>query len=134
LVDKFSPEFRSRIMARVRGKNTSPELTVRKIVHGLGYRFRLHRRDLPGIPDIVLPRHRKIIFVHGCFWHGHPYCKRSGRPKSNVIFWKRKIRENIARDQKTLKGLHLLGWRPLIIWECEIKNHDMLLKKLKRFL
>lgn len=121
-------------MARVKGKNTRPELTVRSLLHSLGYRFRLHRRDLPGSPDIVLPGRKTVVFVHGCFWHGHD-CKRGGRlPKANADYWVSKIGRNTARDARARAELEAQGWRVLVIWECEIKEANALAAKLRAFL
>jgi DNA mismatch endonuclease (patch repair protein) len=118
--DVFSMEKRSWIMSRISGGNTKPEIVVRKILHGMGYRFRLHVKNLPGKPDIVLPRLKKVIFVHGCFWHGHEGCKRSKRPTTNVEFWYEKIEGNIRRDAIKISQLQELGWNVLILWACEI--------------
>lgn len=119
-MDQVSPEQRSAIMSRVRQKHTKPEMVVRRLLHSLGYRFRLHRRDLPGTPDIVLPRLRTAIFVNGCFWHGHN-CRAGSLPSTNVEFWTEKRRRNVERDvQKTLL-LEANGWLVLVIWECETK-------------
>lgn len=134
MADTFSKEKRSDIMSRIKGKNTRPELLVRSLLHRLGYRFRLHRKDLPGKPDIVLPKHKKIIFVHGCFWHGHPDCKRSTLPKSNAEFWRKKIQSNIDRDDAALRELSTAGWKTLIVWQCKINNFDELIKTLTDFL
>lgn len=121
-------------MRAVRSENTKPELTVRKIAHSLGYRFRLHVRDLPGTPDIVFPRFRKVVLVHGCFWHGHK-CVRGARiPKTNANYWKSKISQNIARDASHLKALQTLGWGVLVFWECEVKDHAFIATRLKQFL
>jgi len=121
-------------MSRVRGRDTNPEILVRSFIFRMGFRFRLHRRDLPGTPDIVLPRHRKAIFVHGCFWHGHKDCTRSKRPATNKNFWKNKLDGNIERDKKFRIELRKLGWKVLIVWGCETKNPEKLLRKLGRFL
>jgi len=134
MADKLSTEIRSRIMSRIRSKDTKPELRVRSLVHRLGFRFRLHRKDLPGKPDIVLPRHRKVIFVHGCFWHGHPGCPRATRPTSRVDFWNAKLDRNIARDAAALGKLKQAGWKVLTIWECELKEDLKLTKRLERYL
>ncbi|MDP3029275.1 MAG: very short patch repair endonuclease [Deltaproteobacteria bacterium] len=120
-------------MARISGSNTKPEIVVRKILYGLGFRYRLNVRKLPGTPDIVLSKHNKVVFVHGCFWHGHKGCKRSERPTTNVAFWNRKIDKNIDRDKKSLKELRRLGWKPLVIWECQTKKPESLGKRLIRF-
>jgi len=134
MADRISPETRSKTMSRIRGKNTKPELRVRSLVHRLGYRFRLHRKDLPGKPDLVLPRHRKVIFVHGCFWHAHAGCVRATRPTSRVEFWDAKLNGNVARDAATALALTEAGWKVLTIWECELKDEVKLTKRLRRFL
>jgi len=121
-------------MARVHSKDTGPEKTVRSLLHAMGYRFRLQRRDLPGCPDIVLPGRRAAIFVHGCFWHGHD-CKRGDRPpRRNAEYWSRKRAGNAARDKKRQAELEALGWRVLVIWECEIRDAESLRRKLQTFL
>ena len=132
--DIFSKERRSRIMSRITGSNTRPEIVVRKLLHGMGYRFRLHVKSLPGKPDIVLPRHKKIILVHGCFWHGHVGCKRSKPPSSNIEFWQKKLLGNRERDQKTLATLTALGWKVLVVWACETNNRELLKEKMKGFM
>lgn len=123
-------------MSRVRGRDTKPELLVRRIAHGLGYRFRLHRRDLPGVPDIVFPSRRKVIFVHGCFWHRHPdpACKLARMPKSRLDFWVTKLENNKKRDEKNMARLHVLGWEALVVWECQISNQDELRIRIREFL
>lgn len=121
-------------MSRVRGKNTKPELIVRSLLYRMGYRFRLHRRDLPGNPDIVLPKHKKVVFVHGCFWHGHKGCPRAKRPGTNKAFWNEKLSKNIERDKRYLKELRRLGWEPLVVWGCQIKDVGALQSKLKLFM
>jgi DNA mismatch endonuclease, patch repair protein len=131
---KEGPEERSRIMRAVKGSNTAPELTVRRVAHGMGYRFRLHRRDIPGKPDMVFPARRKIIFVHGCFWHGHD-CARGNRiPKLHRDYWVTKITRNRERDQLAIEALAALGWNVAIFWECEIKKKDNVFSHLRRFL
>jgi DNA mismatch endonuclease (patch repair protein) len=132
--DVFSKEKRSWVMSRISGGDTKPEITVRKILHAMGYRFRLHVRRLPGNPDIVLSRHRKVIFVHGCFWHGHRGCPRSKRPSTNVDFWNAKIDANIRRDEKVSQELERRGWKVLIVWECEVKLRDPLMRRLAAFM
>lgn len=132
--DVFSPDQRSRVMAKVRGQDTAPERIVRSLIHRMGYRFRLRVKDLPGRPDIVLPRHRKIILVHGCFWHQHPGCPHAQRPSSNTEYWNKKLDRNIARDRETLDQLANLGWNVLIVWECELKDISKLQEKLADFL
>ncbi|MFI5294391.1 MAG: very short patch repair endonuclease [Thermodesulfovibrionales bacterium] len=125
-MDVFKKDKRSWIMSRIKGADTAPERLVRSLVHMMGYRFRLHRKDLPGSPDIVLPRHHKIIFVHGCFWHGHKPCKRGALPESNKEFWISKISKNKERDQRTAKQLKKMGWQVLVIWQCQTKNIEKL--------
>lgn len=121
-MDVFTAEKRSWIMSRVRAKDTSPELAVRSMVHRIGFRFRLHRSDLPGRPDLVFPKHRKVIFVHGCFWHGHKGCPRSKLPKTNREFWREKISRNIERDQQACSELSRMGWDVLVVWECQVRK------------
>ena len=132
--DVFSPDERSRIMSRVKGRDTKPEMVVRKTLHAMGYRYRLHRKDLPGKPDIVLPKHKKVILVHGCFWHGHPDCSRAGRPTSNEEFWDKKLSRNLERDKENLRELKALGWEPLVIWGCEAKKPEVVMQLLTQFL
>jgi DNA mismatch endonuclease, patch repair protein len=134
MVDVFSQVKRSWIMGRVKGRDTKPEMMVRSLVHRMGFRFRVHRRDLPGNPDVVLPRHRKVIFIHGCFWHGHPGCPRSKRPTTNQTFWDKKLNGNLERDKRFQEELRHTGWRVLVIWQCETKISDFLMIKLERFL
>ena len=119
VTDRCSRKLRSAIMARVKAANTGPELAVRRVVHGLGYRFRLHRRDLPGTPDLVLPKHRAVVFVHGCFWHQHD-CRRGRPPATNEEYWGPKLKRNVERDASARMALRRMGWRVLTIWECEI--------------
>lgn len=121
-------------MSHISGKNTKPEILVRSLLHRMGYRFRIHKKDLPGRPDICLPKHKKVIFVHGCFWHGHENCPRSKRPTTNVEFWNKKIDGNIERDKENIKKLRRLGWQTLMIWTCEIKNQEELKNKLISFI
>ncbi len=121
-------------MSRISGKDTKPEILVRSLLHRMGYRFRLHKKELPGKPDITLPKHKKVIFVHGCFWHGHENCLRSKRPSTNVVFWNKKINGTIERDKQNIQNLENLGWKTLILWTCEIKNHDVLKRKLTSFM
>ena len=120
--DTFSPEARHRCMSHIRSKDTSPELTVRKWLFANGFRFRLHRKDLPGKPDIVLPKYKTVIFVNGCFWHHHANCRYGYMPKSNLAYWEQKFARNIARDQKEQQELRELGWSVIIVWECWVKN------------
>jgi DNA mismatch endonuclease (patch repair protein) len=127
-------EARSRIMRAVKDRDTKPEMTVRRMVHGMGYRYRLHRKDLPGKPDLVFSSRKKVIFVHGCFWHGHN-CARGARvPKVNRDYWQEKIRRNKERDKKSRKSLLKDGWNVLEIWECELKNKQAASIKIDSFL
>ena len=121
-------------MARIRGKDTKPELAVRRMVHAMGYRYRLHRRDLPGKPDMTLSGRRKIIFVHGCFWHRHKGCRLASMPKSRKKYWKTKLEGNRLRDQRNRYALKRMGWDVLVVWECQIKNSAALEKRIKKFL
>lgn len=134
MADKFTPQERSRIMARVKGQNTNPERLVRSLLHRLGFRFRIHRKDLPGKPDIVLSKHRKVVFVHGCFWHGHEGCPRAARPTTNVEFWNKKIDGNIRRDINTQEALKALGWDSYVVWQCQTRDMEKLQKRLTDFL
>lgn len=121
-------------MAKVRGRNTGPEMIVRRLLHRLGYRYRLHVQGLPGSPDIVLPARRKIVFVHGCFWHSHPGCNRASRPNSNAEFWSKKLEANRERDLRQLDALRELGWEVLVIWQCELRDKAALELVLTGFL
>jgi len=136
MADKLSRQSRSANMAAIRSGSTKPEMTVRSAVHKLGYRFRLHRKDLPGKPDLVFPARMKIIFVHGCFWHQHPDpgCLDARLPKSNTVYWHSKLARNIARDKSSIAALKKLGWKVLIIWDCETSNSDRLKRRLRSFL
>jgi DNA mismatch endonuclease (patch repair protein) len=133
-MDKISKEQRSENMRAVRSLNTGPEIRVRQIAHGLGYRFRIHRRDLPGKPDLAFPSRRKAVFVHGCFWHQHKGCRRASLPQSNIDYWHPKLARNAVRDAKQIAALKANGWRALVIWECEIKDEKWLTARLRRFL
>ena len=125
---------RSAVMRAVKGRNTGPELKVRRAAHALGYRFRLHRKDLPGSPDLVFPRLKTVVFVHGCFWHGHD-CARGARiPKTNTDYWRAKIARNVARDVRTAAELAALGWKVETLWECELKDLSSLNDRLRRAL
>ena len=125
---------RSQIMARVHSRNTTPELLVRSVTHQLGYRFRLHRRDLPGTPDLVFPRLRAVILVHGCFWHQHRCARGDRRPKTNRAYWLPKLKRNVERDQRAIRALRRDGWRVLVIWECQTRNHERVAARIDRFL
>lgn len=127
-------ELRSRTMRSVRSQDTVPEMATRRIVHGLGYRYRLHRKDLPGKPDLAFLGCRKVIFVHGCFWHGHSCARGSREPKSNVAYWRKKIAGNTARDNETQRKLRASGWKILILWECQIKNGKEVSRRVRQFL
>lgn len=134
MVDVLTPAQRKRCMSNIKGKNTKPEMLVRRLAHGMGYRYRLHRKDLPGKPDLVFLGKRKVIFVHGCFWHMHT-CK-FGRvtPKSNAEFWRQKREATVLRDNAAIKKIEELGWDAMVVWECETKNLDELSHRLTGFL
>lgn len=133
-VDKLTAAQRSANMARIRSKNTSPELRLRRLVYQLGYRYRLHRKDLPGKPDLVFLSRRKIIFVHGCFWHQHAACREGRRPGSRQTYWEPKLQGNVDRDRRYQKELKELGWKTLVIWECQLNDISAVTRELKRFL
>jgi len=134
MVDRLTQRHRSWNMSRIGGRDTGPERLVRSMVHRLGLRFRLHRRDLPGRPDIVLVRRGTVIFVHGCFWHRHPKCKYAYTPKSRIDFWLAKFHGNIRRDLATTAALRRMGWRVVVVWECETFAPTKLSRRLKRLL
>lgn len=136
MADTLSPTERSKRMARIRGADTKPEMVVRRLLHGLGYRYRLHRKGLPGRPDIVFGSRRKVIFVHGCFWHRHPDpdCPLARLPKTRLDFWEPKLSANARRDQRIEKSLIDLGWDVMVVWECELRYREQLENKLKVFL
>lgn len=123
-MDVVDKSTRSRMMSTITGRNTKPEITVRKFLHARGYRFRLHKKDLPGRPDIVLPKWKTCIFVHGCFWHRHANCRYAATPKTRPEFWAKKFRENVARDQRNMDALHAAGWRCYVVWECELRSSE----------
>lgn len=125
---------RSEMMARVRAKDTAPELMVRKMLHSFGFRFRLHQKTLPGKPDIVLPKYSTVIFVNGCFWHSHTCKKGQTKPKSNADFWNQKINDNVERDCRNKAELHQLGWKVIEVWECQAKNTELLTETLSELL
>lgn len=132
-LDPLSPSERSERMSRIRGKDTKPELKVRHLVHSLGFRYRLHRSDLPGKPDLVFPSRNKVIFVHGCFWHLHG-CNQYRYPKSKLEFWGPKLAENQRRDVRNQDALAENGWKALVIWECELRDEQALVDKIRTFL
>jgi DNA mismatch endonuclease (patch repair protein) len=134
MADVLTREQRVYCMSRIRGKDTMPEIAVRRLVHRLRYRFRLHNRELPGCPDIVLPRHKKVIFVHGCFWHMHKCRYGKVIPQTRKKFWQTKRQATVARDRKTIKELKTLGWKVLVLWECQIRNTPELSNRIKEFL
>ena len=129
-MDHLDKVTRSWNMSRIRSKNTSPEIAVRRVLHRQGYRFRLHRKDLPGKPDIVLPKYKTVIFVHGCFWHRHKDCKRCTSPSTNIEYWTKKFQKNIQNDKRHEEELRQQGWTPVVIWECETKD----LQKLEKLI
>ena len=134
--DTLTQPERSKRMSLIRGKNTSPELQVRRIVHSMGFRYSLHKKDLPGKPDIVLTRLNAIIFVHGCFWHRHAAsrCRLARLPKSRLDFWLPKLESNRLRDQKNMRGLRSRGWKILVVWECELRDIERIKNRIRRFL
>ena len=128
--DKITPSQRSHCMSRIRGKNTKPEIMVRKGLHARGFRFRIHNKSLPGSPDIVLPKYGVAIMVNGCFWHGHKGCRYATKPKTNVEFWETKIARNRHRDEVTNAHLEALGWHVITVWECELRGESILASRL----
>ena len=134
MVDHVDPKKRSLIMAAVHSKDTRPEMAVRRIVHRLGYRYRLHLRSLPGCPDLVFPGRRKALFVHGCFWHRHPRCRYASSPKTRGKFWQSKFSSNIARDRRARRELKRMDWAVMTVWQCELKKPDELTERLNDFL
>ena len=134
MADRLTKEQRSWNMAQIRDKDTKPEVLVRSLLHRDGYRFRKNVKTLPGKPDIVLPKYRTVIFVHGCFWHRHKGCKNTRTPKTNKAFWKKKFERNVANDKKHTRQLRKLGWRVVTIWECQTKRPHRLKARLKKIL
>jgi DNA mismatch endonuclease (patch repair protein) len=134
MADVLTREQRRRNMSAIRGANTQPEIIVRSLAHRLGFRYRLHRRDLPGKPDLVFVAQRKVIFVHGCFWHMHKCRYGAVKPATNADFWQNKRLSNVARDRRNLRELRKAGWKILVIWECEVKDKSVLESRLKSFL
>lgn len=131
-MDSLSPEHRSWNMSRIKGKNTRPEVMVRSILHRMGLRFRLHRKDLPGQPDIVLPKHRTVVFVHGCFWHRHRGCRFTTTPTTRGEFWQKKFDGNVERDRRKARQLRKKGWRVVTVWECETRSPEQLRLRLQK--
>lgn len=133
-MDNLTPDRRRWLMSHVRSVNTSVELKVRRLVHGMGYRYRLYRADLPGKPDLVFASRKCVIFVHGCFWHRHSSCRYATTPKTRTIFWEEKFARNVERDERNIQKLTDAGWSVLIVWQCELKNLDTLARKIHDFL
>jgi DNA mismatch endonuclease (patch repair protein) len=133
-MDTLTPPERSRRMGLIRGKDTKPEMVIRRLVHSMGFRYRLHARELPGIPDLVFPSRHRVIFVHGCFWHRHGTCKNTRWPKSRLDFWRPKLERNHARDQINKRRLQRLGWKVLVVWECQLRKYPALVARLRTFL
>jgi len=133
-MDSVSAARRSEIMARIRSKDTKPEMLIRRMLHRLGYRYALHRRDLPGAPDLVFPARRKIILVHGCFWHQHRNCVDGRLPKSRQDYWKPKLLRNVERDRRNIVKMRRGGWKVMMVWECDTADADRLLARIVRFL
>lgn len=136
MADTVTPERRSEIMSNIRAKDMKPELAVRRLVHAMGYRYRLHRKDLPGQPDMVFSSRQKVIFVHGCFWHQHrdPSCRIVRRPKSNQHYWLPKLKRTVKRDSEHLAELAKMGWDVLVIWECEVEDDPRTPERIREFL
>ena len=134
MADVVDRETRSRMMAGIRSRDTKPERQVRSMLHRMGYRFTLRNRKLPGSPDIVLPRYRTAIFVHGCFWHRHPGCPKATIPATRAEFWQQKFAANVARDARAVQALDVLGWRVVTVWECELRNPEAVIDLLRRSL
>ncbi|MGO7997856.1 very short patch repair endonuclease [Rhizobium ruizarguesonis] len=133
-MDRITAERRSANMRQIKSKGMKPELLVRRLVHSMGFRFRLHRADLPGKPDLVFASRKKVIFVHGCFWHQHPECKHAHTPRSNSDYWLPKLSRNVARDAIAQEHLQEAGWKVLTIWECELKDSETTASRLNEFL
>ena len=131
MVDILTPPQRSELMSRIRSRNTKPELAVRSLLHGMGFRFRLHREDLPGRPDIVLPKYKTVVQVHGCFWHRHDGCRFAYDPKTRAEFWQQKFLGNVERDRRTTLELERLDWRVVVVWECELRKVEELAGRLE---
>jgi len=129
MADMFSKRKRSWIMARITGRNTTPEIALRRFLHARGFRFRVHRKDLPGCPDIVLPKYHTAILVHGCFWHGHT-CKDGRRPRSNQAYWNAKLERNAKRDVRNARQLRTLGWKRIVVWGCQVRDEEGLERRV----
>lgn len=129
-MDRLTPERRSWNMSRIHGRDTRPEREVRSLLHRLGFRFRLNSRALPGTPDVVLPKYRSVVLVHGCFWHRHADCPLAYTPKSHRAFWSHKFAENVARDRKNVAALRASGWQVIVVWECELIDAEILSRRL----
>ena len=132
MADVVDKATRSRMMSGIRGKNTKPEIRVRRYLHQMGLRFRLHVKDLPGKPDICFPKFRTTVFVNGCFWHRHPGCRYASTPATRIDFWDKKFAQNIKRDQENFAALEELGWKTIVVWECEVRTGDSRLQELFR--
>jgi DNA mismatch endonuclease (patch repair protein) len=132
--DCLTPEARSALMARIRGRDTAPEIRLRALLHAMGYRFRIHRADLPGTPDVVLPGRGKVVFLHGCFWHRHAGCRHATVPRTRAEFWEAKFARKIARDRRVRRALNRAGWSVGIVWECALRDEAGLTRRLERFL
>lgn len=133
-MDTLTAKQRSERMSRIRDRDTKPELAVRRLVHSMGFRYALRAADLPGRPDLVFRSRRKVVFVHGCFWHRHPGCHNTRLPKSRLSFWVPKLRENRRRDLRNQRRLLTEGWKPLVIWECELRDRPALVDRIQQFL
>jgi DNA mismatch endonuclease, patch repair protein len=133
MADNLTQAQRSRCMSNIRSTDTKPERRVRQLVHAMGFRFRLHRKDLPGTPDLVFPCRRKVIFIHGCFWHGHS-CLERRLPKSNAGYWDKKLSRNVVRDRRAVRALRRAGWGVLTVWECQIRDIESLSRRIRTFL
>ena len=134
MTDIVDKKRRSEVMARIGSRDTAPELAVRRIAHRMGLRFRLHRNDLPGRPDLVFPKHRLAVFVHGCFWHRHEGCRHASTPKSRIAFWTEKFAANVERDARQQAALRMLGWRVLVVWQCETKDEAAVERELAKLI
>ena len=132
MTDTVCPKTRSWIMSQVKSKDTKPEIRVRSMLHAMGFRFRLQRKDLPGRPDITLPKYKTVVFVHGCFWHRHPGCKKTTTPATRVQFWQEKFRKNVERDGRNQRDLVQLGWTVIVVWECELRDEGSLTCRLEK--